>query len=29
VFCSGGCELKYRSSGYIQVEAGAGLVLRF
>jgi len=29
VFCSGGCELKYRSSGYLQVEAGAGLVLRF
>ncbi len=28
-FCSGGCELKYRSSGYLQVEAGAGLVLRF
>lgn len=29
VFCSGGCELKYRSSGYLQIEAGAGLVLRF
>ncbi|MGO1460913.1 MAG: hypothetical protein ACTHYN_03520 [Marinobacter sp.] len=28
-FCSGGCELKYRSSGYLQIEAGAGLVLRF
>lgn len=28
-FCSGGCELTYRSSGYLQVEAGAGLVLRF
>ncbi|WP_417519026.1 hypothetical protein [Marinobacter sp.] len=29
VFCSGGCEIRYRSSGYLQVEAGAGLVLRF
>ncbi|KPQ29052.1 MAG: hypothetical protein HLUCCX14_08255 [Marinobacter excellens HL-55] len=29
VFCSGGCELKFRSSGYLQVEAGAGLVVRF
>ncbi|MCK0163490.1 hypothetical protein [Marinobacter sp. S6332] len=29
VFCSGGCQLTYRSSGYLQVEAGAGLVLRF
>jgi len=29
VFCSGGCELRYRSSGYLQIEAGAGLVLRF
>jgi hypothetical protein len=29
VFCSGGCELKYRSNGYVQVEAGAGVVLRF
>nr|WP_252737924.1 hypothetical protein [Marinobacter salexigens] len=29
VFCSGGCKLTYSSSGYLQVEAGAGLVLRF
>lgn len=29
VFCSGGCELRYSSSGYIQVEAGVGLGLRF
>ncbi len=29
VLCSGGCELTYRSSGYLQIEAGAGLVLRF
>ncbi|WP_372966666.1 hypothetical protein [Marinobacter sp.] len=29
VFCSGGCAFKYRSSGYLQVEASAGLVLRF
>ncbi|MBZ2169294.1 hypothetical protein [Marinobacter sp. F4216] len=29
VFCSGGCELRFASSGYLQVEAGAGLVVRF
>lgn len=29
VFCSGGCTLTYSSSGYLQIEAGAGLVLRF
>ncbi|PCM43066.1 hypothetical protein CPA50_17775 [Marinobacter sp. ANT_B65] len=29
VFCSGGCELRYNSDGYLQVEAGAGIVLRF
>lgn len=29
VFCSGGCELRFRSDGYLQVEAGAGLVMRF
>lgn len=29
VFCSGGCELRFRSNGYLQVEAGAGLVMRF
>ncbi|MBW4934734.1 porin family protein [Marinobacter sp. F4206] len=28
-FCSGGCELRFDSSGYLQVEAGAGLVIRF
>lgn len=28
-FCSGGCELSFDSSGYLQVEAGAGLVIRF
>ncbi|QSP95313.1 hypothetical protein LPB19_02510 [Marinobacter salinisoli] len=29
VFCSGGCEIRFVSSGYLQVEAGAGLVVRF
>lgn len=29
VFCAGGCELRFRSSGYLQVEASAGLALRF
>jgi len=29
VFCSGGCELRFDSNGYLQVEAGAGLVIRF
>lgn len=29
VFCSGGCTARFESSGYVQVEAGAGLVLRF
>lgn len=28
-FCSGGCELRFDSSGYVQVEAAAGLVIRF
>ncbi|SFN14898.1 hypothetical protein [Marinobacter pelagius] len=28
-FCSGGCELRFDSSGYLQVEAGAGLAMRF
>lgn len=28
-FCSGGCELRFDSSGYLQVEAGAGLAIRF
>lgn len=29
VFCSGGCTARFESNGYLQVEAGAGLVLRF
>lgn len=29
VFCSGGCALKFRSNGYLQVEAAAGLAIRF
>lgn len=29
VFCSGGCDIRFRSSGYLQVEASAGLALRF
>ena len=29
VFCSGGCTAVFDSSGFIQVEVGAGLVLRF
>lgn len=29
VFCSGGCDLRFESSGYVQVEASAGLALRF
>ncbi|MBU2953169.1 hypothetical protein [Marinobacter sp. F3R08] len=28
-FCSGGCELRFNSSGYLQMEAGAGLAIRF
>ena len=28
-FCSGGCELRFDSSGYLQVEAAAGLAIRF
>lgn len=28
-FCSGGCELEFDSSGYLQVEAAAGLAIRF
>ncbi|MBW0147786.1 hypothetical protein [Marinobacter arenosus] len=28
-FCSGGCELRFESSGYVQIEAGAGLAIRF
>lgn len=28
-FCSGGCELRFDSSGYLQVEAAAGLAFRF
>ena len=29
VFCSGGCAFRFRSNGYLQMEAGAGLVMRF
>ncbi|WP_297796202.1 hypothetical protein [uncultured Marinobacter sp.] len=29
VFCSGGCNIRFESSGYLQVEAGAGLTVRF
>lgn len=28
-FCSGGCDFRFRSNGYLQVEAAAGLVMRF
>jgi len=28
-FCSGGCELRFDSSGYLQVEAAAGVAIRF
>lgn len=29
VFCSGGCAVRVESTGFLQVEAGAGLQLRF
>jgi len=29
VFCSGGCNIKVRSNGFVQAEAGAALLLRF
>jgi hypothetical protein len=29
IFCSGGCAIAVRSSGFVQGEIGAGLVLRF
>jgi hypothetical protein len=29
VFCSGGCAISVQSSGFMQGELGAGLVLRF
>lgn len=29
VFCSGGCNVRFESSGYLQVEASAGLAIRF
>jgi hypothetical protein len=29
VFCSGGCVIKVRSTGFIQAELGAALMLRF
>lgn len=28
-FCSGGCELRFNSSGYVQVEAAAAMAIRF
>jgi len=28
-FCSGGCEIRFDSSGYLQMEASAGLTIRF
>ena len=29
VFCSGGCNIRVRSNGFVQAEAGAALLLRF
>lgn len=29
VFCAGGCAVHVQSSGYVQIEASAGLALRF
>lgn len=29
VFCSGGCNIRFQSNGYFQVEAAAGLAVRF
>jgi hypothetical protein len=29
VFCSGGCTIRVRSNGFVQVEAGAALLMRF
>ncbi|MDZ4384277.1 MAG: hypothetical protein U0940_02210, partial [Nitrospirota bacterium] len=29
IFCSGGCAVQVRSSGFFQGELGAGLILRF
>ena len=29
VFCSGGCTIRVRSNGFVQIEAGAGLLMRF
>lgn len=29
VFCSGGCTIKVRSNGFVQIEAGAALLMRF
>ncbi|WP_166256569.1 hypothetical protein [Marinobacter salicampi] len=28
-FCSGGCNLRFESNGYLQFEAGVGLAVRF
>ncbi|MGM0769136.1 MAG: hypothetical protein ACQEV6_14020 [Pseudomonadota bacterium] len=29
VFCSGGCNVRFESNGYVQFEAAAGLAVRF
>lgn len=29
IFCDGGCRARFESSGYLQVEASAGLAIRF
>ena len=29
VFCSGGCTIRVRSNGFVQIEAGAALLMRF
>jgi len=29
VFCSGGCTIRVRSNGFVQIEAGAVLLMRF
>jgi hypothetical protein len=29
VFCSGGCTIKVTSSGFVQTEIGAALMMRF
>lgn len=29
IFCSGGCDVRFESNGFLQVEASAGLAVRF